>query len=133
MRMHVSYLWVVVAALVQWLLGILWYGVIFRKSWPKLVGLAEGEQPKYRIFALIAGFVACLLLSVVMAHIFAVLGVNLSNQGYSIGVLCWLGFMAPPLIAQHILEGRRANLLAINLAYWLLAMGFGSAILAAFH
>ncbi len=130
MRMQVSYLWIVAAAVVQWLLGIFWYGVIFRKSWPKLVGLAPGEKPKYGIFALISGFVACLLLSIVMAHIFAVLNVNLFNEGFSLGVLCWLGFMAPPLFAQHILEGRRANLLAINITYWLLAMGIGSAILA---
>ncbi len=133
MQMHVSYLWVVVAALVQWLLGILWYGVIFRKSWPKLVGLATGEKPKFQMLALISGFVVCLLLSFVMAHIFAVFGVRLWNQGFSIGVLCWLGFMAPPLIAQHILEGRRANLLAINMTYWLMAMGIGSAILAVFR
>jgi hypothetical protein len=49
------------------------------------------------------------------------------------GVICWLGFMAPPLFAQHIFEGRRANLFAINAGYWLLAMAIGGAILAAFH
>ena len=39
---------VIVSTIVQWLLGALWYGLIFRKSWMKFVGFAEGEKPKYR-------------------------------------------------------------------------------------
>ena len=50
-----------------------------------------------------------------------------------LGVICWLGFMAPPLFTQHVFEGRRANLFAINAAYWLLAMAIGGGILAAFR
>jgi hypothetical protein len=41
--------------------------------------------------------------------------------------------MAPPLFVQHVFEHRPANLLAINAAYWLVAMALGGAILAAFH
>jgi hypothetical protein len=41
--------------------------------------------------------------------------------------------MAPPLFGQHIWEHRRANLFAINAAYWLLAMALGGGIVAAFH
>lgn len=131
--MHISYLSIVVAALVQWGLGILWYGVILKKSWRKLIGLAEGEKPQHGIFTLASGLVACLLLSYIMAHFFAITGVRAFSDGFSIGIACWLGFMAPPLFAEHVLEGRRANLFVINAAYWLLAMGLGSAILAVFH
>jgi len=131
--MHISYVWIVIAAVVQWLFGGFWYGVIFRKSWKKLVGLSEGEKPKNWIFALASGLIACLLLSFIMAHIFAVTHVRLFSDGFSVGVACWLGFMAPPLFAQHVFEGRRANLFVMNAAYWLIAMGIGSAILAVFH
>jgi MFS family permease len=131
--MHISYVWIVVAALVQWLLGALWYGVIFKKSWRKLVGLPESEKPKNAIFALAVALVACLLLSFVLAHVVEMAGAALFTKGFMLGVVCWLGFMAPPLFAQHIFEGRRANLFAINAAYWLLAMALGGAILAAFH
>jgi hypothetical protein len=131
--MHISYVWIVIAAIIQWLFGGLWYGVIFRKSWTKLIGLAPGEKPKNWIFALASGFLACLLLSFIMAHIFAMTGVRVFGEGFSVGVACWLGFMAPPLFAQHVFEGRRANLFVINAAYWLMAMGIGSAVLAVFH
>ncbi|MGD0345973.1 MAG: DUF1761 domain-containing protein [Terracidiphilus sp.] len=131
--MHISYVWIVVAAIVQWLLGALWYGAIFKKSWRKLVGFAEGEKPKNAVFALAAALVANLLLSFVLAHVIEMAGTRLFTDGFKMGVICWLGFMAPPLFAQHIFEGRRANLFAINAGYWLLAMAIGGAILAAFH
>ena len=131
--MHVSYVWIVVAALVQWLLGALWYGLVFKKSWMKLVGFAEGEKPKNAIFAMASALLANLLLSFVLAHVIEIAGTKLFTDGFKLGVLCWLGFMAPPLFAQHIWEGRRANLFAINAAYWLLAMALGGGILAAFH
>ena len=131
--MHVHYVWIVVAAVVQWLLGALWYGVIFKKSWTKLIGLAEGEKPKNAIFAMAASLVANLLLSFALSVVVATAQDTLFTKGFMLGVVCWLGFMAPPLFAQHIFEGRRANLFAINAAYWLLAMALGGAILAAFH
>ena len=132
--MHVSYGWVVVAAVVKWLLGALWYGLIFKKSWHKLVGLSEGEKPKNAIFAMAASLLANLLLSYALALVIHMApNATVFTKGFMLGVVCWLGFMAPPLFAQHIWEGRRANLFAINAAYWLLAMAFGGGILAAFH
>jgi hypothetical protein len=130
--MHVSYLWIVIAAVVMWLLGALWYGLIFKKSWHKLA-FAEGEKPKSTAFAMAASLIACLLLSFVLAHVIEMAGTKLFTDGFKMGVICWLGFMAPPLFAQHIWEGRRANLFAINAGYWLMAMAIGGAILAAFH
>jgi hypothetical protein len=107
--------------------------VIFKKSWTKLIGLAEGEKPKNAIFAMAASLVANLLLAFALSVVVATAQDTLFTKGFMLGVVCWLGFMAPPLFAQHIWEGRRANLFAINAAYWLLAMALGGGILAAFH
>jgi uncharacterized membrane protein YGL010W len=124
---------VFVAAIVQWVLGFLWYGVVFKKSWKALVGFAEGEKPKNDALAMVSSFIACLLLSYVLAHIVGWTGAATFTHGAKLGVICWLGFMAPPLFTQHIYENRRVNLFAINAAYWLLVMALGGGILAAFH
>lgn len=124
---------VVVSAIAQWILGALWYGVIFRKSWKKLAAIPEGQKLKDLIFPMITCFIACLLLSFVLIHVEAWYGARVFTAGFTIGVVCWVGFMAPPLFAQHIFERRRANLFAINAAYWLFAMALGGGILAAFH
>jgi hypothetical protein len=129
------HLWtlVLISGVLQWLLGGLWYQVIFRNSWRKLVGLAEGEKPKNGAFGLIASLIACLILSFVLIHVIAWAGAGTATEGAKFGIVCWLGFMAPPLFAQHIFESRRVNLFAINAAYWLLAMALGGLIMGGFH
>ena len=124
---------IVISAAAQCFLGALWYGVVFKKSWRKLVGLGADEKPKNQLPGVIASFIGCFLLSFVLAHI---LGWRISlsaMDGAAVGIICWFGFMAPPLFVQHVFESRPANLFAINAGYWLLAMGLGGAILAAFH
>jgi hypothetical protein len=124
---------VIISAVVQWLLGALWYGVVFKKSWMKFVGFAEGEKPQYRLFGMVVSLVACLLLSFVLAHTVGWAGSITFTGGAKIAIICWLGFMAPPLFTQHVFENRRANLFAINASYWLLAMAVGGGIMGAFH
>ena len=68
-----------------------------------------------------------------MAHVDGWAGAAAFTMGAKLGIICWLGFMAPPLFTQHIFENRRANLFAINAAYWLLVMALGGGLLAAFR
>jgi len=124
---------VLVSAIIQWLLGILWYGALFKKSWRTLTGTPENQPMKDRIFPMVTSFIACLLLSFVLVHVVAWAGARLFTSGAKMGVICWVGFIAPPLFAQHIFERRRANLFAINVAYWLIIMAVGGGILAAFR
>jgi hypothetical protein len=124
---------IVISAVAQCFLGALWYGVIFKKSWTKLVGLGEAQKPKNQIAGLVTSLIGCFVLSFVLAHILAWAGSMTAMDGAAIGIVCWFGFMGPPLFVQHIFEGRPANLFAINASYWLLAMALGGAILAAFH
>jgi len=131
--MHVNWVAILISAVVMWLLGALWYGLLFKKSWRKLVGYADGEKVKNMAFGMVTSFIACFVLSFVMAHIAGWAKSRLFTAGAELGVICWLGFMAPPLFAQHIYEGRRVNLFAINAGYWLMAMAIAGGILAVFH
>jgi len=131
--LHHLLMWVSIAAVIEWLFGALWYGVIFKRSWSKLAGFAEGEKPKNAWFGMVVSLVVCFILSFVLAHVLRWAGTNTLTGGMKIGTICWFGFMAPPMLAQHIFENRRANLFAINAAYWLLVMMIGGAILGAFH
>jgi Protein of unknown function (DUF1761) len=124
---------VVASAIAQCLLGALWYGVVFKKSWMKFAGFTEENQPKNRAFGAVSSFIACFVLSFVLAQIVGLAGAGDMMGGAAIGIVCWFGFMAPPLFTQHIFENRRANLFAINAAYWLLAMAVGGGIMGEFH
>lgn len=135
MMLPTNHQWIVIfiAAILQWLLGGLWYGVMFKKSWRTLVGYTEGEKMSNTAFGMVASFIACFCLSFVLVHVIEWAGAITFTGGFKLGVLCWVGFQAPILFAQHIFERRRVNLFAINAAYWLMAMGLGGAILGAFH
>jgi len=127
---HVSPLAVLYSAVVQWLLGALWYGYVFKTRWKALVGIPEGEKAKNAWFPMVAAFVADLVLSMVLAHLIKWANANSFANGLYIGAVCWVGLMAPPLFTSHIFEKRPAKLFAINGAYWLLAMMLGGGILA---
>lgn len=124
---------IVISAAAQCFLGALWYGVVFKKSWRKLVGLAEDQKPKNQLPGVVASFIGCFILSFVLASILGWAGSITGSGGAAIAIVCWFGFMAPPLFVQHIFESRAANLFAINAGYWLIAMALGGAILAEFH
>jgi Protein of unknown function (DUF1761) len=124
---------IVVAAVIEWLLGALWYGLVFRKSWMAMAGFSETNKPKNGGLGMVASFIACLLLTFVIAHVVGWTGAVTFTAGAELGIICWLGFMAPPMFTQHIFENRRANLFAINAAYWLLVMAIGGGLTAAFH
>jgi hypothetical protein len=127
---NVSPLAVFYSAIAQWLLGVLWYGFVFRARWKALVGIPEGEKPQNRWFPMVASFIASVVLSLVLAHLIKWSGATSFPRGVYVGAICWVGFMAPPLFTEHIFEKRPAKLFAINAAYWLLAMMIGGGILA---
>jgi len=124
---------IVIAAVIEWLLGALWYGLVFRTSWLVLAGFSETNKPKNGAMTMVCSFIACLLLTFVIAHVVGWAGAVTFTGGSKLGIICWVGFMAPPLFTQHIAENRRANLFAINAAYWLLVMAIGGGLTAAFH
>jgi hypothetical protein len=129
-HLHVHLLPVLIATVIQWVLGALWYGYVFKDRWKALVGLPEGEAPTRAWFGMVTSFVANLILSFVLAHLILWVGGTAFPTGVWIGALCWLGFMAPPMFTQHIFERRPAKLFAINAAYWLLAMMLAGGVLA---
>jgi hypothetical protein len=131
---NVSPLAVLIVAVIQWLLGAIWYGFVFKARWKALVGIPEGSSSN-AWFPMVAAFVANIVLAFVLA---IVVGQNILAPtnfpgGVYAGALVWVGFMAPPLFTQHIFEKRPAKLFAINAAYWLLAMMLGGGVMANLH
>ena len=131
--LHVNPIAVLMATVMQWVLGWLWYGYVFRSRWMALVGISAGEKPANAWFGMVASFVANLVLSFILAHIIVWSAASSFPEGVFLGALCWLGFMAPAMITQHIFEKRPAKLFAINASYWLLAMMLSGGVLGELH
>ena len=124
---------VLVAAVLQWLIGWLWFGVIFSKSYRALVGVAEGQKKGNPGGVMALVFITNLIITFAVAQIVVLSHVSTFNMGLFIGVVCGLGFVAPPLLALHVSEGKPFKLYGINTVYWLIAMGLSGGMLALWH
>ncbi len=124
---------VLAAAVLQWLVGWMWYGVIFNKTYRALVGVSETEKPANPAGVMALVFVTNLILSFALAKIVSLSGVTTVLMGMFVGVVCGLGFVVPPLLAQHVSEGEPFKLFGINSIYWLIAMALSGCLLALWH
>jgi hypothetical protein len=129
-HLHFNLLAVLVCALYQWILGALWYSLFFAKPWMALTGHTKDEKPKGIVVAMITSFIGGLLLSFVLAHVVLWSGAATIACGAFIGFICWLGFIAMPLLAETIYEQRPFKLFAINNGYWLAGLAVSGGILA---
>jgi hypothetical protein len=121
---------VLTAAVLQWVLGWLWYGVLFNKSWKALVGQTADTKPANAGSVMAIIFVVNLIVSFALAQVVFLTGWSTFSKGTFAGTVCGLGFVAGPLLAQHISERRPFKLFGINALYWLFAMLLSGGLLA---
>ena len=132
-HLHFNHLAILVAALIQWILGALWYSLLFAKPWMALTGQKPGERPKGAVVAMVTSFFGGLVLAFVLAHMVLWSGATTFCWGAFIGFICWLGFIAAPLLSETMYEKRPFKLFAINTGYWLVALLVSGGLLAAWH
>lgn len=133
----INYVAVLVAALAQMALGMMWYGPVFGKQWMAMMGFSKDSMKSMAmtpIKAMIIGFIVALIMSYVLAHsiVFAstylqITGISAGLQG---GFWNWLGFIAPVTIGAVLWEGKSWKLWFLNAAYWLVALCMMGAIIA---
>ena len=130
--MKTNYFAVVVCAVVYWLLGGLWYGLIFSKRWMELENMTEAQARGMNVaLAYIITFLLNLLMAYVLAQLCSWRNANTLGRGAAIGVLLWVGIVAPITYTTHMYEMRSKELFAINEFYPLVGLCLMGAILGA--
>jgi hypothetical protein len=130
--MKTNYFAVVVCAVVYWLLGGLWYGLIFSKRWMELENMTEVQARGMNVaLAYIITFILNLLMAYVLAQLCSWRNANTLGRGAAIGVLLWVGIVAPITYTTHMYEMRPKELFAINEFYPLVGLCLMGAILGA--
>ena len=118
-----SYFAIVIAAVVSFLFGWLWYGVLFPKAWVEAVGKteeelrAQGNSPA----PFITAFVAQVIMAWVLAGVIGHLGpeeVTFRN-GVISAAFIWLGFVITTLAVNHAFQGSKRTLTLIDGGHWL--------------
>src|SRR5256885_16914106 len=105
---HVTYVAVLVAAIVVFVLGWLWYSpFLFYKPWMRARGLdptAAMANAKMPAGKLAIELVRCIVLAFVIAHLIAALGISNWMIAAHLGLLLWLAFPGVLLTGSVIWE-----------------------------
>lgn len=134
----INYLAVVVAAVANMVIGMMWYGPIFGKPWVKLAGITSEKiaeaKKKGMAKEYVLAFVGALLMSYVLSHviIFGMSYMNVSgiSAGFSSAFWVWLGFFVPVTMSAVLWDGKPWKLWLINSSYYLVTLLVMGAILA---
>jgi len=130
--MKTNYAAVFVAAVAYWLLGAVWYGVLFSKPWMALENISmEQAKSMNPVLPYVITFVLNLLIAYALAQICIWRNANSIGRGASVGVLLWIGFIGPITYTTYMYEMRPKELFAINQFYPLAGMVLMGAILGA--
>lgn len=90
---------IVVATVVAFLLGWLWYGPLFGKAWLDALGKTEEDiEPSPTPF--IISFFTTLLTCIVMAGLIQALGINTWTGGLVLGLAVGIGFITTSNISD---------------------------------
>ena len=132
MNVPVNWWAILVALLANYVIGYLWYGLIFAKAWQKMNGLSE---MKVTALSVILGLVGAFFTSYILQH-----AVFFANQylktggvggGLMTGFFSWLGFIAPVTIGVVTYQKKPFALWILDNAYWLISLLVMGMILSA--
>ena len=116
----INFIAVVIAAVVGWFVGALWYGALGRQ-WMQASGRSEAEMQTRQmpmgpmVLALIANCVMALMLAGVVGHI----GRPSVMSGIVSGALVWFGFVITTSAVNNAFQKRKALLTVIDGGHWL--------------
>jgi len=119
-----NYFAIVVAAIVSFMFGWLWYGVLLSRQWLDAVGKSEAEikgEGGPSPLPFVIAFIAQLLMAWMLAGVVGHLGpaeVTLRN-GVISAAFVWLGFVITTLAVNNAFQGAKSTLTLIDGGHWL--------------
>jgi len=128
---------ILVAALVAFLIGALWYSpVLFAKAWVRANGytperLAAMQANAGRAYA--GSFVAFVVMASVLGLLLHHLGADSTADGAAWGFHAWLGFALPIGFTANLYSDKPAAAFLIDAGYQLVYMTVMGAILGAWQ
>jgi hypothetical protein len=129
-----NYLAIIVAAILNMLIGYAWYSkILFAKQWMKAAGLTQNDiekgkktmGPKYGLMmagSVVTAFVLAWFVQAVGAHSFM--------DGLKIGLLGWLGMTTTAQLSTSLFSNKPKELYFINTGYNLVSYCLMSGLLA---
>ena len=129
-----NWLAVVCAAATGFIIGGLWYGLLFSNKFVELIAWSpeklkemESHNPAKE---LAIAFISALVLCYILAHFVQYTNARTAIDGIQTAFWLWLGFIVTTQLATVIFEERKLGLYLINVGYQFVACSLAGIILA---
>jgi hypothetical protein len=130
--MKTNYVAVVVSAVAYWILGAVWFAVLFGRRWMVLEGMTQQQAQSMSMAVPYAvSFALDLLMAFVLAQLCSWRNATTAGRGAAVGVLLWIGIVGPIVYTTYMYEMRSKELFAINEFYPLVGLCLMGVILGA--
>ena len=128
-QIHINYLAVVVVTIIAFILGGLWYGPLFGKTWMKESGVKEGDGKD----KMVRTFGLSILLNLIIAlNLSAFLGAKADLQfGLFAGLAAGIGWVSASLGIIYLFSQKSLKLFIIDAGYQTVIYAIMGAILGA--
>lgn len=117
--MHLNYLAILLAAIVQFIIGAIWYTPLFGKLWGKIHGFdklpkaTQKEMMKMMVPMLAVQFIITLVTTFVLAIFIAY---QPTWNAYAMAGFFWLGFVVPTQVSAVIFGGTEPKWVVTKIA-----------------
>jgi len=133
MGSRINHLAVFVSAIAYYVLGWLWYDLLFGRAWMALTGHVQTSASQMAA-PLAGGFLLCWFLAYVVGIALADSGnPSPARHGAEFGVFVGLGVFGSMLALNYLYEGRSLTLWLINAGYVVVGMAMMGAIIGAWR
>lgn len=127
-----NYLAIVVASVVNMVIGFLWYGPLFGKKWMALSGMTEEQVKSVNPAPLYAqSFVAVLISYYVLARFISPTATV--TEGIEVAALVWVGFVTTVQFTASLFSTKPRALYYLDTGYQLVTYLAAGTILAAWR
>jgi uncharacterized protein YacL len=121
----VSFWVVLLMMIISVVLGFLWYGPLFGKTWMRLSGIVMPDAKpsmKVMIKPIVLSLIGAIFMTYALSFVIAFHNTYFHTTGLvtslSMTFLVWLGFFVPPYLNLSGWEAKPWKLFAINTGYW---------------
>jgi hypothetical protein len=116
---HINWLAVIVAGLAYFILGALWYSLLFKNAWIRLSGVNANDPNMKKGMAqtMLASLVLMIVASFGLALFIARIGADGWMTGLKVGLVAGVCFSATAICISYLYEKRPMGLHLINSFY----------------
>jgi len=126
---------ILICAVLNMVLGFVWYGLLFSKAFIQLMGISpdhmsDPASQKAAVHGYFASFFSSILMATVLSYFVIFTETTTAIEGLKLGLISWLGFTLTTMLPNHYFSMKPLKLALINISYPLVGLSLMGIILA---